>query len=77
MSPAPIRTTTPSLAVYKGGEVTVRYHFTQQHLGDLKVNHHEARLGYSYTPTAKLQFEGESPTISLIREVPRGITPVT
>jgi hypothetical protein len=59
--PAPIRTTTPSLAVYKGGEVTVRYHFMQQHLGDLKVDHHEVRLGFSYTPTPKLQFEGEVP----------------
>jgi hypothetical protein len=61
MPPAPIRTTTPSLAVYKGGEVTLRYHFMQQHLGDLRVDHHEARLGFSYTPTPKLQFEGEVP----------------
>jgi hypothetical protein len=59
--PAPIRTTTPSLAVYKGGEVTLRYHFMQQHLGALKVSHHEARLGFSYTPTPKLLFEGEVP----------------
>jgi hypothetical protein len=61
MPPEPIRTTTPSLAVYKGGEVTLRYHFMQQHLGDLKVDHHEVRLGFSYTPTPKLQFEGEVP----------------
>jgi hypothetical protein len=61
MPPAPIWTTTPSLAVYKGGEVTLRYHFRQQHLGALKVSHHEARLGFSYTPTPKLQFEGEVP----------------
>jgi hypothetical protein len=61
MPPAPIRTTTTSLAVYKGGEVTLRYHFMQQHLGDLKVDHHEARLGFSYTPTPRLQFEGEVP----------------
>jgi hypothetical protein len=59
--PAPIWTTTPSLAVYKGGEVTLRYHFTQQHLGALRVDHHEARLGFSYTPTPRLQFEGEVP----------------
>jgi len=61
MPPAPIRTTAPSLAVYKGGEVTLRYHFMQQHLGGLRVDHHEARLGFSYTPTPKLQFEGEVP----------------
>jgi hypothetical protein len=61
MPPAPIRMTTPSLAVYKGGEVTLRYHFMQQHLGDLRVDHHEARLGFSYTPTSRLQFEGEVP----------------
>jgi hypothetical protein len=59
--PAPIWTTTPSLAVYKGGEVTLRYHFTQQHLGALRVDHHEARLGFSYTPTPRLQLEGEVP----------------
>jgi hypothetical protein len=61
LPPAPIRTTTPSLAVYKGGEVTLRYHFMQQHLGGLRVDHHEARLGFSYTPTPRLQFEGEVP----------------
>jgi hypothetical protein len=61
MPPAPIRTTTTSLAVYKGGEVTLRYHFMQQHLGGLKVNHHEALLSFSYTPMPKLQFEGEIP----------------
>jgi hypothetical protein len=33
----------------------------QQHLSDLRVDHHEARLGFSYTPTPRLQFEGEVP----------------
>jgi hypothetical protein len=59
--PAPIRTTTPSLAVYKGGEVTFRYHFAQQHLGNVRVNHQEVLLGFRYTPTPTLQFEGEIP----------------
>jgi hypothetical protein len=50
-----------SVAVYKGGEVTLRYHFMQQRLGDLKVDHHEARLGFSYTPAPRPQFEEEVP----------------
>jgi hypothetical protein len=50
-----------SVAVYKGGEVTLRYHFMQQRLGDLRVDHHEARLGFSSTPTPRPQFEGEVP----------------
>jgi hypothetical protein len=50
-----------SVAVYNGGEVRLQYHFMQRHLGDLRVDHHEARLGFSYTPTLRPQFEGEVP----------------
>jgi hypothetical protein len=50
-----------SVAVYKGGEVTLRYHFMKQRLGGPRVDHHKARLGFSYTPTPRPQFEGEVP----------------
>lgn len=58
---APVRTTSPGLTVYKGGAVTPRYFFISQHLGSLKVNRHELRLGLSYTPTPILQLEAEVP----------------
>jgi hypothetical protein len=59
--PAPVRTTSPGLTVYKGGAVTPRYFFISQHLGNLKVNRHAVRLSLSYTPTAALQLETEIP----------------
>jgi len=59
--PAPVRTTSPGLTVYKGGAVTPRYFFIRQHLGALEVTRHSLRLAGSYTPTPKLQVEAEVP----------------
>ncbi|HKA20361.1 MAG TPA: transporter [Blastocatellia bacterium] len=59
--PAPVRTTSPGLTVYKGGAVTPRYFFIRQHLGSLDVTRHVLRLSASYTPTPTLQVEAEIP----------------
>ncbi|MBO0859741.1 MAG: transporter, partial [Chloracidobacterium sp.] len=58
---APIRTTSPGLTVYRGGAFTPRYIYTRQRLGGLEVDRHIMLLGYSYTPTTKLQVEAEIP----------------
>jgi hypothetical protein len=58
---APIRTTSPGLTVYRGGAFVPRYVYTQQQLGGLKVDRQTLLLGFSYTPTAKLQLEAELP----------------
>jgi hypothetical protein len=59
--PAPVRTTSPGLTVYKGGAVSPRYFFIRQHLGSLEVTRHALRLSASYTPTPTLQVEAEIP----------------
>ena len=59
--PAPVRTTSPGLTVYKGGAITPRYFFVHQHLGDLEVDRHSLRVNVSYTPTQTLQLEAEIP----------------
>lgn len=59
--PAPVRTTSPGLTVYKGGAITPRYFFVHQHLGDLEVDRHSLRVNVSYTPTPTLQLEAEIP----------------
>ncbi len=59
----PIRTTSPGLAVYKGGAVVPRYSFTSAHLRTLKVERHIARLAVSYTPTERLQLEADVPYV--------------
>ena len=58
---APIRTTSPGLTVYRGGAFVPRYIYTRQELGTLKVNRNTLLLGFSYTPTQKLQLEVELP----------------
>jgi len=58
---APIRTTGPGLTVYRGGAFVPRYIYTRQQLGGLKVDRHILLLSFSYTPTTKLQVEGEIP----------------
>lgn len=58
---APIRTTSPGLTVYKGGGITTRYIYTEQHLGNLRVSRQGFRLAASYTPTPVLQLEAEVP----------------
>lgn len=58
---APIRTTSPGLTVYRGGALTPRYLYTRQRLGALRVDRHTLLLGFSYTPTPKLQLEAEIP----------------
>jgi hypothetical protein len=60
---APIRTTSPGLAVYKGGAVMPRYSYTSAHLGTLKAEWHIARLAVSYTPTPRLQLEADIPYV--------------
>jgi hypothetical protein len=59
--PAPIRTTSPGLTVYRGGAFTPRYLYTRQQLGGLKVDRHTLLLSFSFTPTPKLQMEAELP----------------
>jgi hypothetical protein len=59
--PAPVRTTSPGLTVYRGGAVAPRYFFVRQHLGALEVTRHALRLSVSYTPTPTLQLEAEVP----------------
>ena len=58
---APIRVTSPGLTVYKGGAVTPRVYFIQQHLGTLEVNRQIFDLSVSYTPSPRLQLEIEAP----------------
>jgi hypothetical protein len=58
---APIRTTSPGLTVYKGGGMTTRYIYTEQHLGNLRVSRQGFRVAASYTPTPVLQLEAEVP----------------
>ena len=58
---APIRTTSPGLTVYRGGAFVPRYIYTRQQLAGLKVDRHTLLLSFSYTPTTKLQVEGEIP----------------
>ncbi|HYP29021.1 MAG TPA: transporter [Blastocatellia bacterium] len=60
-SPAPVRATSPGLTVYKGGALALRYGYTRQHLGGLKVDRHSIRLAASYTPTPFVQLEIEAP----------------
>ncbi|HSE15700.1 MAG TPA: transporter [Pyrinomonadaceae bacterium] len=58
---APIRVTSPGLTVYKGGAITPRLYFIEQHLGDLNVSRQVFDLGVSYTPSARVQLEAEVP----------------
>jgi hypothetical protein len=58
---APIRTTSPGLTVYRGGALVPRYVYIRQQLGGLKIDRHTLLLGFSYTPTPKLQVEAEIP----------------
>jgi hypothetical protein len=58
---APIRTTSPGLTVYRGGAFVPRYLYTRQQLGGLKVDRHTLLLGFSFTPTPRLQVEAELP----------------
>ena len=58
---APIRVTSPGLTVYKGGAVTPRVYFINQHLGTLEVSRQVLDLSISYTPTPRVQLEVEAP----------------
>lgn len=58
---APIRVTSPGLTVYKGGAVTPRLYFIEQHLGGLNVSRRLLDVSVSYTPTPRLQVEAEVP----------------
>ena len=58
---APIRVTSPGLTVYKGGAVTPRIDFIEQHLGDLNVSRQVFDLSVSYTPSPRVQVEAEIP----------------
>jgi hypothetical protein len=58
---APIRVTSPGLTVYKGGAVTPRLYLIKQHLGSLEVNRQAIDVSVSYTPSPRLQLEGEVP----------------
>ena len=58
---APIRVTSPGLTVYKGGAITPRVYFINQHLGALDVNRQVIDLSVSYTPSPRLQLEIEVP----------------
>ena len=63
-APAPaasIRTTSPGLTVYRGGAFVPRYLYARQRLGGLKVDRHTMLLGFSFTPTPKLQVEADLP----------------
>ena len=59
--PAPIRVTSPGLTVYKGGAVTPRLYFVEQHLGGLRVSRQLLDVSVSYTPSPRLQLEAEVP----------------
>lgn len=58
---APIRVTSPGLTVYKGGAVTPRLYFINQHLGNLDVSRQVFNLAVSYTPSPRVQLEVEVP----------------
>ncbi|MFN2493141.1 MAG: hypothetical protein ABR501_09700 [Pyrinomonadaceae bacterium] len=58
---APIRVTSPGLTVYKGGAVTPRLYFINQHLGDLNLARQTFDLSISYTPSPRVQLEIEVP----------------
>ena len=58
---APIRVTSPGLTVYKGGAITPRVYFFEQHLGDLNVSRQVFDLSVSYTPSPRVQLEAEVP----------------
>jgi hypothetical protein len=58
---APIRVTSPGLTVYKGGAVTPRLYFIDQHLGNLEVSRQILNLSVSYTPSPRVQLESEIP----------------
>jgi hypothetical protein len=58
---APIRVTSPGLTVYKGGAVTPRLYFIDQHLGNLDVSRQVFNLAVSYTPSPRVQLEVEVP----------------
>lgn len=58
---APIRVTSPGLTVYKGGAVTPRLYFIDQHLGNLEVSRQLLNLSVSYTPSPRVQLEAEIP----------------
>ncbi|MCA1566002.1 MAG: hypothetical protein LC803_10270 [Acidobacteria bacterium] len=58
---APIRVTSPGLTVYKGGAVTPRLYFIEQHVGGLNVSRQLLDVSVSYTPSPRLQLEAEVP----------------
>lgn len=58
---APIRVTSPGLTVYKGGAVTPRLFFIEQHLGGLDVSRQLLDVSVSYTPSPRVQLEAEVP----------------
>ena len=58
---APIRVTSPGLTVYKGGAITPRVYFVEQHLGNLNVSRQRFDLSVSYTPSRRVQLEAEVP----------------
>jgi hypothetical protein len=58
---APIRVTSPGLTVYKGGALTPRLYFIDQHLGNLEVSRQLLNLSVSYTPSPRVQLEAEIP----------------
>jgi hypothetical protein len=58
---APIRVTSPGLTVYKGGAVTPRLYFIEQHLGGLSVSRQLLDVSVSYTPSPRVQLEAEVP----------------
>jgi Putative MetA-pathway of phenol degradation len=59
--PAPIRTTSPGLTVFKGGAFTPRIYFIKQHLANLNVRRQLIDLNFSYTPSPHVQLELEVP----------------
>jgi hypothetical protein len=61
LRPAPIRVTSPGLTVYKGGAITPRLYFIEQHLGALDVNRLLLDTSISYTPSPRIQLEVEVP----------------
>lgn len=58
---APIRVTSPGLTVYKGGAITPRLYFIEQHLDGLNVSRQVLDVSISYTPSPRLQLEAEVP----------------
>jgi len=58
---APIRVTSPGLAVYKGGAITPRIYLIHQHLHGLDVDRQAFDVSVSYTPSPRLQLEVEVP----------------